>query len=258
MIHNYPELVGKTAIVTGAQKGIGRGISQVLADMGMKLVLTSRSEKTGQEFVRKLRDQGADAVWISADLQDMKEAEKVLQAAETHFDIPYLLVNNAVLPYNNKSDSLSFSDKVFNEYLVGNLRIFHHLSFLVYSKMVELKRGNIVNISSVGGLRAHRNLVAYDMSKGAMDAFTRGLSLDLAPYGIRVNSLCPGAIQNLNASDKRLKTQDGIPLGRMGTPEEMGKCVAFLASDAASYITGQTIYADGGLTTQLTPPGIFI
>ncbi|MGL1890932.1 MAG: SDR family oxidoreductase [Spirochaetaceae bacterium] len=258
MIQNYPELKGKTAIITGAQKGLGRGISQVLGEMGMKLVLTSRSEQTGQEFVKELRDKGIEAIWVSADLQKMSDAKKVLQAAEDNFDIPYLLVNNAILPVDKRYKTMSFTEEVFDECLVGNLRIFHHLSYLVYSKMIQVKKGNIVNISSVGTLRPHRNMLAYDMSKGAMDAFTRGLSLDLAPYGIRVNSLAPGAIGSTDAKDNRLKTQDGIPLGRMGTTEEMGRCVAFLASDSASYITGQTIFADGGLTTQLTPPGIFI
>ena len=112
--------------------------------------------------------------------------------------------------------------------------------------------GCIINISSAGGLRAHRGLAGYDASKGAIDSLTRSMALDLAPLGIRVNAVAPGQIRNVP------REAGGIPLGRSGTPEDVAAMVAFLASDAAAYITGQVIYVDGGLTAQLSPPGIFI
>lgn len=254
----YPELQGETAIITGAHKGIGRGIAEILAAQGMNLVLTSRSTEAGEQFVQSLREKGYEATWVSADLQKMKDAEKVLSVAVERYSVPYLLVNNAVLPYRPQGKALQFNEDVFNQDLIGNIRIYHHISYLTYSRMAEEHKGVIVNISSVGGLRSHRSLMSYDMSKGTMDAFTRGLSLELAPYGIRVNSLAPGAISKDSTTDKRSKNKEGIPLGRLGTPDEIGKCVAFLASEGAAYITGQTIYVDGGLTTQLTPTGIFI
>jgi len=128
--------------------------------------------------------------------------------------------------------------------------------------MAERGGGCIINISSVGGLRAHRGLAGYDASKGAMDALTRSMAVDLAPHGIRVNAVAPGATRNrpLDArwEEKLAEKARGIPLGRVGRPEEIGAAVAFLASQAAAYITGQVLYVDGGLTAQLTPPGIRI
>lgn len=118
--------------------------------------------------------------------------------------------------------------------------------------MTVNRGGAIVNISSVGGLRAHRGLAGYDASKGAIDALTRSMALDLAPFNIRVNAVAPG--QTRSGHHKL----EGVPLGRAGTPEDVATAVAFLASEAASYITGQVLYVDGGLTAQLTPPGIFI
>ncbi len=123
--------------------------------------------------------------------------------------------------------------------------------------MAQQAGGCIIHISSVGGLRAHRRLAGYDASKGAIDALTRSMAVDLAPHGIRVNAVAPGAIQTRPGRQDR-RPAEGIPLGRLGQPEEIGEAVAFLASGAAAYITGQVVYVDGGLTVQLTPPNVFI
>lgn len=128
--------------------------------------------------------------------------------------------------------------------------------------MADAKRGCIITLSSVGGLRPHRGLAGYDASKGAIDVLTRSMAIDLAPHGVRVNAVAPGFTMSREMrpewAERALKRAEGIPLGRPGTVEEMGAAVAFLASDAAAYITGQVLYVDGGLTTQLTPPGIYI
>jgi enoyl-[acyl-carrier-protein] reductase (NADH) len=119
--------------------------------------------------------------------------------------------------------------------------------------------GSVVNISSHGAVRAHRNRIAYDAVKGAMDAFTRAVALDLAPWGIRVNTVRPGAIAvdrgPGDPPDPRAADADQIPLGRMGTPADIAAAVAFLASDQAGYITGQGVTVDGGLGAQARPPG---
>jgi NAD(P)-dependent dehydrogenase (short-subunit alcohol dehydrogenase family) len=129
-------------------------------------------------------------------------------------------------------------------------------------RMAQQGSGVIIHISSVGGTRAHRGLSGYDASKGAINAFTRSMAVDLAPYGIRVNAVAPGATQKRALDDRErervAEKASGIPLGRFGGPEEYGMAVAFLASDASAYITGQLLHVDGGLTAQLTPPGMFI
>jgi 3-oxoacyl-[acyl-carrier protein] reductase len=257
---NFPDLAGKTAIVTGASRGIGQGIAEFLGRQGMKLTLTARSEDKGQAFTLELIEKGVEAFWVSADLSDFKQAKRVFEAALDRFGTVDLLVNNAA---NLKS--VGFLDLDQEQYQLSfenNVRIVYQISYLTAKYMAARKGGVIINISSVGGLRAHRGKSGYDASNGAMDAFTRAMSLDLAPYGIRVNAVAPGATRSRPMTPEYKafteKQSKGIPLGRVGTCEEIGAAVAFLASDAASYITGQALYVDGGLTTQLTPPGIFI
>jgi 3-oxoacyl-[acyl-carrier protein] reductase len=124
--------------------------------------------------------------------------------------------------------------------------------------MMPLRAGSIVNISSVGAIRAHRGMIAYDSYKGALDAFTRAVAVDLAPWNVRVNGLWPGSIAvewaaNLGEAELR-KRGAAIPLGRMGSPEEVAACALFLASDLASYVTGQLFAVDGGLVAQARTP----
>ena len=118
--------------------------------------------------------------------------------------------------------------------------------------MIARRRGSIVNISSVGGLRAHYGLAGYDASKAAVDGWTRSMALDLSAWGIRVNAIAPGQTR-----EKPVPVPD-IPLGRSGVGIDVATAVAFFASDASAYITGQVLYVDGGLTTQLTPRGRFV
>lgn len=251
-IMTYPELEGKTAIVTGASRGIGVGIAQVLAEQGMKLVLAARTQEAGESLRDKLAGRGAEVVWVTADLTDTDAAARVFEACR---EAPYLLVNNAAIltPKPTKS-ILEFDEAEFTSSLLANLKILHHLTFLTARRMKEEGSGVIVNISSVGAQRAHRGLAGYDTYKGAMDSFTRSAAIDLAKYGIRVNGIAPGAI----GSRKDPTVAEGIPLGRLGRAEEIGAAVAFLASEGAAYIIGQTITVDGGLVAQLTPPGIWI
>ena len=256
----FPDLDGKVAIVTGASRGIGQGIATLLGRQGMKLVLTGRTEETGQVFTQQLADNGVEALWVTADLAVADHAEQVFTATLEQFGTIDLLVNNAA--HMPSAPFLELDEETFTVSCENNVRIVYHLSFRVAHFMADKQSGVIINISSVGGLRAHRRKAGYDASKGAMDALTRSMAVDLAPHGIRVNGVAPGATWNKplpsDASALRPENAAGIPLGRKGVPEEIGAAVAFLASDAGAYITGQTLYVDGGLTAQLTPPGIFI
>jgi NAD(P)-dependent dehydrogenase (short-subunit alcohol dehydrogenase family) len=256
----YPDLAGKAAIVTGASRGIGCGIARVLAGQGMKLVLCARSEDRGTAFAQELTDEGADCCWVTADLTTPAGAEVLCAAAFDRHDRIDLLVNNAARL--GGGDFLDMDEDVYRTWFEGNTRMVVGPTRLVAPRMVEAGGGGIVNISSVSGIRAHRGHVPYDASKGAIDSFTRAIALELAPHGIRVNAVAPGATWHRTGRPgyeaKLKRAEAGIPLGRIGQPVDVGNAVAFLASDAASYVTGQVIYVDGGLTTQLTPPGIFI
>jgi 3-oxoacyl-[acyl-carrier protein] reductase len=171
----------------------------------------------------------------------------------------HLLVNNAA---NLRSRAFQeLDEETYRLSFESNVRMVYGPSFLAARHMIERGGGSIIHISSVGGLRAHRGLAGYDASKGAVDALTRSMAMDLAPYGIRVNAVAPGFIPHAGRSEAdpvAAKRAEGIPLGRAGTPRDVAAAVAFLASDAGSYITGQILYVDGGLTVQVTPPGIFI
>lgn len=256
----FPDLAEKTAIITGASRGIGCGIAYFLGRQGMKLVLTARSKEKGRRFTNELIAKGISAIWVTADITDFEQAEMVFKTAIKHFDKIDLLVNNAA---NLRSvDFLKLDEEQYRESFEDNVRIVYGLSYYVARHMAKRKQGNIVHISSVGGLRAHRGLSGYDTAKGAVDALTRVMALSLAPYGVRVNAVAPGGMQMhpITAEDQPLykKRAKSIPLGRLATLEDIGAVVAFLASDATSCMTGQILYVDGGITTQLSPPGLFV
>jgi NAD(P)-dependent dehydrogenase (short-subunit alcohol dehydrogenase family) len=248
------------AIVTGASRGIGCGIARVLGAQGMKLVLCARSEEAGKAFAEELAAAGFDCLWVTADLSTPEGAQAVFDAAIGRFGRIHVLVSNAA--NLGSTPFLQLAEEVYRSSFEANVRMVYGVGSLVARHMVEAGGGSIINISSVGGLRAHRGMVGYDMSKGALDALTRAMAIELAPHGVRVNAVAPGAIVSRPAAPGRAQKfkerAKGIPLGRLGTPEDVGAAVAFLASDAASYVTGQILYVDGGLTAQLTPPGIFI
>ena len=260
----FPDLAGKTAIVTGTSRGIGCGIAEFLGRQGMKVVLTARSEEPGLAFRDELRAAGITCEWVTADVGTKDGARSVLDTALEQFGKVDLLVNNAA--QLSSRGFLELDEEWYHSSFERNCRMIYELSRLVAKHLSEHDHpGSIIHISSVGGLRAHRGKCGYDASKGAIDALTRGMAVDLAPYGIRVNGVAPGATRRVRSRHRPPKKRggggqfiEGIPLQRAGDPEEYGAAVAFLASDAAAYITGQTIYVDGGLTAQLTPVGVHI
>lgn len=257
----FPDLAGKTAVISGASHGIGCGIADFLGRQGVMLVLTARSEQKGKDFIRRLNKRNIDAIWVTSDLSDYAQAEIVFNAALEKFGKVDILINNAA----SVGMTVSFLDlnrEQYKGFFEDNVRMVYGLSYHAARHMAGRKQGSIINISSVGGLRVHRGKSGYDASKGAIDTLTRAMAVDLAPYGVRVNAIAPGATLSFAVTPENesivAEKAKGIPLGRMATCEEIGAAAAFLASDAGAYITGQVIYVDGGLTAQLTPPGIFV
>ena len=252
----YPELKDKVAIITGAGKGIGKGIAIRLGREGMKVVVNARTQADVEVVTAGLRQLGVDALGVVADIGLTTGIDHLLGETLRVFGTVDLLVNNAANLRRVKF--FDVTQEMFETELATNVTGPFVASFRVAQVMLEKGSGSIIHISSVGGLRAHNPGLPYDATKGALDAMTRVMGIELAPFGIRVNGIAPGAI----FTEKRLPQDDPrmvdylarIPMNRMGTPLEIGAAIAFLASDDADYIIGQTLYVDGGITAQLSPP----
>ena len=248
-------LVGKVAVVTGSSRGIGRGIAERLAAEGAKVVVNGRHHKTVDPVAQALRAAGAEAIAVTADVGVRAELFEETVAVFGGVDI---LVNNAACT-DQMAHFLELDEHHWDTVLRANLKSVYLCAHRAANLMVDQGRsGSIISISSFGAARAHRCLAAYDASKGGLEAFTRAIAVDLAPFDIRANVVGPGAIQTEMHDQRGLETARQraatIPLGRAGWPADIAGAVAFLASDDAGYITGQVLYVDGGMLAQLRSP----
>lgn len=255
----YPELSGKTAIVTGSSRGIGKGIALRLGREGMKVVITSRTADLVSKTVDEFVSLGIETCGIAADLSRDEGLDALFKATASEFGPVDVMVNNAADLRRFRTENLP--DGMVDYQLDVNIRAPMLCSIRSAEIMKNHGGGNIVNITSVGALRAHFRGLPYDACKGAMDSMTRSMALDLCDYGIRVNSIAPGFTFNKSVIPdaaaewvKAGKHLDHIPLHRAGTPLDIGNAVAFLCSEDASYMIGQIIYVDGGITTMLGTP----
>lgn len=245
----YPELAGQVAIITGSSRGIGRGIAIRLAREGMRVVINSRSPEPVEQLTVELRALGVEALAVPADVGRAEEVTRLFKETMRAFGTVDLLVNNAASL--RRVRLLDLDETLLDTQLAANIKGPFLCSYHAARIMREHGGGNIIHISSVGGARAHWVGLPYDATKGALDALTRTMALDLAEYGIRVNAVAPGATVPEDRTWIISKQISRIPLGRVGRTLEMGAAVAFLASPDASYITGQVLYVDGGITIQL-------
>ena len=258
----YPELADQVAIVTGSRRGIGLGIALRLARKGMRIVVNSRSPEAVETAAAALRSLGATTLAVPADVGRTSEVDRLFDTTLQAFGRVDLLINNAADVRRGRF--FDIDEALLDAQLAGNVRGPYMCSYRAAEIMRRSGAGNIIHISSVGGLRAHWQGLPYDVTKGAIDAMTRAMSLELAAFGIRVNCIAPGPIDSRHVCRRSGDPVQGpraaaarkrVPLGRLGTTLEIGSVAAFLASPDSSYITGQIIYVDGGLTAQLTPVG---
>jgi len=250
----YPELAGQVAIVTGSSRDIGRGIAMRLVREGMRVVVNSRTPDAVQAAAEELSSLGADVLPVVADISRDGDIERLFHDTLGHYGRVDLLVNNAA--DLRRKRTLDGAEALLDTQLATNIRGPFLCSLRAAESMRGYGGGNIINISTVGALRAHYSGLPYDATKGAMDSMTRAMAIDLAEYGIRVNAVAPGPIRAARQPEKeayREAVRARVPLGCMGVPLDIGAAVAFLASPDAFYITGQILYVDGGLTAQLTP-----
>ena len=237
------------ALVTGSSRGIGRAIAYRLAMEGWPVCVNWHERRdAGDRLVREIRERGGEAVAIGADVSDMDAVSHMARETETLLGPVELLVNNAGIAGQCLFQDIT--DELWNRYFAVNLGGARNAIRAVLPHMLHEKRGCILNISSIWGLRGASCETAYACTKAGLIALTRSLALELAPSGIRVNCIAPGVIntdmvQVLGAETLReLAVQ--TPLGRLGTPEDVAEAAAFLCSDGASFVTGQILCADGG------------
>ncbi len=253
----YAELSGQVAVITGGSLGIGKEIAARLAREGMKVVINGRTAKTLEATAAELRAVGADVLAVRGDVGRTADINRLFAETLRAYETIDLLVNNAAdmrrVPF------FEVDEAMMDDSFASNIRGPYLCAYRAAEVMREKRRGSIIHVSSVGGLRAHLPGLPYDVTKGALDAMTRAMGVELAEYGIRVNAVAPGATRTEKTlPDGSLKAQEvaaRIPLRRYGTGLEMAAAVAFLASDEATYIVGQVLYVDGGITAQLHPPG---
>jgi NAD(P)-dependent dehydrogenase (short-subunit alcohol dehydrogenase family) len=252
----YMSLKGKVALVTGASKGIGKGIALELARAGCDVAVNFNQDKEGAAAtVDEITGMGRRAVAIAGDVSKRAQVENMFQMLLEAFGGLDILVNNAGI--QTWKPLLELAEADWDRVMATNLKG----SFLCTQqagKIMQAEGGAIINIGSGCNKIPFRSLVDYTASKGGLEMFTKVSALELGPYRIRVNCVAPGSIE-IERTKKELGDYAAMwakvtPLGRIGTPRDIGRAVVFLGSDMADFITGQTIWVDGGLYTRPVAP----
>jgi len=247
------DLKGKVAVVTGGGRGIGKAIALGLAGAGASLVVCSRTQKEVDSAADEIRQKGGKALAMVTDLTVNEQIDNLVNITVKEFGRIDLLVNNAARSFLRSLLDLREDgwDKVFNT----NVKAVWLLSRAVARRMIEQKSGRIINITTVGAEKAELGMAAYGCSKAALKMLTRCMAREWAQYGINVNAVGPGLTRTdfskpiWSNPDVAKHVTGTIPKGRLAEPEEIVGSVLFLASDAANFITGQSIYVDGGSLT---------
>jgi 3-oxoacyl-[acyl-carrier protein] reductase len=252
-VGNSFDLSGKVALVTGASSGIGRAAAEALAASGALVAINFHRNEAGAEAARaEIVNGEGSAIVVQADVTRASDVESLVKRTVTEFGPIDILVNNAG-SLIERLKILELTEERWDEVIDLNLKSAFLCSRAVAGSMMERKAGAIINVSSIAGRNGGAlGSIHYSTAKGGLITFTKGLAKELAPFGVRVNAVSPGVIDTRFheqfSSPEMMKTYAGmIPLGRLGTPAEVGKVICFLASDAASFLAGETIEINGGM-----------
>lgn len=239
----------KVALVTGSTRGIGRAIAERLAREGATVVVTGRDGAKAEAVAEELVSAGGKGVGLPLEVADAESVNKVLKLIEERLGTVDILVNNAGITRDTLL--LRMDDEAWHEVLQVNVTGAYRLARGVLRGMMKKRWGRIINVSSVVGLIGNPGQTNYGASKAALIGFTKSLAREVATRGITVNAVAPGFIQSdmtdVLTDEQKERLAEKIPLGRIGRPDEVASCVAFLAGDDAAYITGHTLVVDGGL-----------
>ncbi|MCR5013056.1 MAG: 3-oxoacyl-[acyl-carrier-protein] reductase [Lachnospiraceae bacterium] len=243
-------LSGKTALVTGAGRGIGKAIAKKLASLGATVVVNySGSKEKAEETVAEIVEAGGSAEAMQCDVSDFKACEELAKAVVAKYGKLDILVNNAGVTRDGLLMGMSEDDydKVLDTNLKGAFNMTRHFSRV----FLKQRSGRIINISSVSGVMGNAGQANYSASKAGLIGLTKSVARELAGRGVCVNAVAPGFIEtdmtNALKEDAKTKLIENIPLGRIGKPDDIAEAVAFLAGDASAYITGQVLCVDGGM-----------
>jgi NAD(P)-dependent dehydrogenase (short-subunit alcohol dehydrogenase family) len=247
------ELEGRAALVTGATSGIGRATALRFAEEGARVALVGRDAETVSEVAARVSERGGEGLEVRADVTVEAAARRAVEEAVERFGGLDVLVNAAGIISNGTVETTTLEE--WDSMMNVNLRSVFHLMQLS-APHLERRPGNVVNVSSVTGLRSFPGVLAYCVSKAGVDQLTRCAALELAPKGIRVNAVNPGVVvtqihRRGGMGEEKYAaflehSKQTHPIGRVGTPEEVAELILFLASDRASWITGATYSIDGG------------
>jgi len=247
------DLTGQVAVITGSSRGIGRSIAETMASLGAKVVISSRKAEACEKVAAGIAAAGGEAAVIPCNISRKDEVETLVEESRTRFGrIDILVCNAAVNPvYGPLAD---LPDEAFDKVMGSNVKSNLWLCNLVIPEMAARGDGAVVIVSSIAGIRGTGVLGAYGISKAADFALARNLAVEWGPKNVRVNCIAPGLVKTDFARalwenpDNLAARNAQTPLRRIGEPHEIGPIAAFLASPAASFITGQVIVADGGVT----------
>ena len=250
------KLEGKVAIVTGSDRGIGRGIALSLAKEGCKIVINShKNVSEGNDAVSEIKSLGSDALFVVADVSNERHVRNLVEKAVKKFGRLDILVNNAGILV--MGTLLTLTEKDWDRQMDVNLKgVFLCTKYAAKQMVHQGKGGRIINISSIAGLVGFAGISSYCASKGGVTELTREAALDFAQYGITVNAINPGVIATdmtkgmLDDPKTRKGFMESTPVGRVGKPEDIGNAALFLALDESSFITGHNLVVDGGWTAR--------